>query len=96
MIDSLLEKGIKKETLNMIKGNDSLNYNLTINIDDVLEITDYLKEIGINNIDELLIYNPDLFMGSRIDVEEKFNKFDINNLVNLINEDVENIDFIYE
>lgn len=96
MIDNLLEKGIKKETLSIIKGNETLNYNLTINLDDVLEVIDYFKGIGINNIDDLLIYNPDIFMASRKEVEKKFEQYDINNLVNSINEDVENIDIIYE
>ena len=96
MITDLLNYGINKDTIKHIKEVPSLEYNLTVNIKDVIEIITYLKELNIKDIDSILLYNPDLFIETKKDIEERFNKKDISELVKLINNDYQNIDLLYE
>ena len=96
MIDELLNYGIKKETIDSIKDNPTIEYNLSVNIKDVKDIIIYLASLNINNIDNILLYDPDLFIETKKDIEERFNKKNIIELVNLINDDYENIDLLYE
>ena len=96
MITDLLDCGINKNTIKHIKENPSLEYTLSINIKDVIDIINYLKELNIKDIDNILLYNPDLFIETKKDIEERFNKKDISNLVDLINNDYQNIDLLYE
>ena len=96
MIDELLNYGIKEETLEEIKDIDSLAYDLECNIKDCKEIIIYLLSIGINSVDEVLLYKPGLFLDTKKEVEDLFNKKNISELVKLINDNVENIELIFE
>ncbi len=96
MIDTLMEIGIKKATIEKINENESLTYNLWCNIDDCKSIIEYLKSINIRNIDDILIYKPDMFMETKKDIENMFIKKNLFEIVNLINEDYMNIDIIFE
>jgi len=96
MIDKLLEKGIKIETINILLEDEVTFNDFEVNIDDVLEVIDYLREINISNIDVLLKCYPDLFIGSKKDVEERFKKKGVNFMVSLINDDIENVELLYE
>lgn len=95
MIDRLLEYGINKTTIDKIKEIDFLKYDFEVNIEDTINIINYLKNINIKNIDDLLLNSPDFFFKTKEDVEEMFNKKDINEIVRLINEDYSNIKLLY-
>ena len=92
MINKLLKYGIKEKTIEEIKNIDFYKYNLEINLDNCIEIINYLRSININKIDELMLYVPDMFISTKEEVEERFNRNNINRIVNLINEDYTNID----
>ena len=98
MIDKLIKYGIKKETIESIKEIDSLEYNLEVNLEEIIKIIDYLKSIKINSdvIDKILSYMPDLFLKSEEEIEELFNKKDVNELVNSINDCYINIDLLFD
>ena len=95
MIDRLLEYGINKTTIDKIKEIDFLKYDFEVNIEETINIINYLKNINIKNIDDLLLNSPDFFFKTKEDVEEMFNKKDINEIVRLINEDYSNIKLLY-
>ena len=96
MIDFLIISGIKKQTIDKIK-EESLNvYDLSINKEECIKIITYLKIIGLKNIDEILLNNIGLFLKTKDEIVELFSKQDINHLVNLINENVSNIDILFE
>ena len=95
MINKLLECGIKEDTINKLKDNE-LDYLFEVNINNSIDIINYLKSINITNIDELLLSIPDLFFKPKEIVEDLFNKKNINELVNLINDDYSNIDLLFE
>lgn len=96
MINKLLDYGIKKETIAKIKETIFLEYSFEINFDNCVKTIEYLKSIKILNIDDLLLSVPDLFFKTTKDVIELFNKKDVSELVNLINEDYSNIDLLFE
>lgn len=73
MIEFLITAGISNETINLIKKNNSSNdlYNLYCNQDECLKIIDYLRKIGIKNIDKLLINEIQIFYNIASDVSQK-------------------------
>ena len=63
MIDFLKMVNISDSTLiEMMKNNnEAILFNLSCNEDDALKIINYMQSIGINDIDDLLIYRIDIF-----------------------------------
>lgn len=97
MIDFLSKVGISSKIINEIeiKNTSSTLFDLSCNEDDCLKIIKYLKEIGIKNIDELLIYEIDIFKLPFIELVKKFGKFNIPLFVSFINDDVSAIENIF-
>ena len=60
--------------------------------DNVIEVIDYLQEIGIKYIDSLMIYDIGLFTTDINKVKEAFEKQNIPEFVRDINDDIVNID----
>ena len=89
MIDFLKNVGISDDTLiEMLKNNnETAIFDLSCNEEDAINIINYIKNIGINNIDELLVYRMDIFFLTFEQFVKRLSKFNIPVLVNLINED---------
>ena len=96
MIDFLLVSGIKKQTIDKIKENPSNTYDLSINKEECVKIITYLRLIGINNIDELLLNRLGMFFKTKEEVAQRFINHDLNRMVELINDDLSNIDLLFE
>lgn len=98
MIDFLKAADISDNVLiEMIKNNDGTAiYDLSCNDEDAIEIIKYMKNIGIANIEELLIYRIDIFFLTFEQFIKRLSKFNIPALVNHINENYANIDIINE
>ena len=97
MIDFLKEYEINDNIINNIKNNNSEStlFDLSCNKDNCIKLINYMKNIGIMNIDELLIYEIDIFF---IDYDKLLNKitnYNINEIVRLINTDYNNVDILY-
>lgn len=97
MIDFLKDYGISVETIEDLKRTQSPSFlfDLNCNDEECVKIINYLREIGINNIDELLLYESEIFFKVCKNVITAFSKCDIEELVELINEDASNIEKIY-
>lgn len=95
MIDFLIISGIKKETIDEINKNTSHAFNLNCNKDECVEIIKFLKLIGINNIDDLLLYKTKLFYKTKEEISYLFSKHNTSQLVDQINEDFENIELLF-
>ena len=81
----------------MIKNNDETSiFDLSCNDEDAIEIIKYMRNIGVTNIDELLIYRIDIFFLTFEQFIKRLSKFNIPALVNHINDDYANIDIINE
>ena len=98
MIDFLKTAGISEEVINTMyeMNEDNVLYNLSCIQDDCLKIIEYLKELGIQNIDELLLYELNIFYLEYDEIVKKISKFNIPVFVNLINNDYVVIENIYD
>lgn len=86
----LLEYGIKKETiekLKEIKDDSEVFYCLTQK-DNVTKVINYLQSINVKNIDDILLNRLELFYVPVNKIKESFEKYNINVLVQLLNEDI--------
>lgn len=97
-MEFLLEYNLTNEDIIIIKNN---NYEEVLNIilynkNNVCEIIEYLLSIGIetSTLAQMLSDRLDLFMRSKNDLVEKFDKFNVDNLVTIINDDIANLKFI--
>lgn len=86
----LLEYNISEETIQKIKNNheESMIFSILCFKENVKEIIQYLQSIHIEVIDELLINRLELFLIPKTQLQERFERYNINVLVELINEDI--------
>lgn len=92
----LREYDITDEVIEQIRENNdsSIIQALIYNEQNVGKIINYFKEINIEVIDELLISRPELFTVDVSKIKSEINKYNVEILVNLINEDINSINFI--
>ena len=67
---------------------------LVYNQDNVVMILNYLQELGIENINDILVEKIDFFFRDIDEVKEHFNRYDKDVIVKLINEDISNLDMV--
>lgn len=86
----LLEYGIKKETIEKIKEikDDSEVFYCLTQKDNVTKVINYLRSINVKNIDDILLNRLELFYVPVNKIKESFEKYNINVLVQLLNEDI--------
>jgi len=89
----LLDLGFNNETINKILeiNGDTISLSFECNEENITNIINYLKKIGIKNIDQILIYEVDFFLNNFEEVKRKINNYEI---IDNINEDyayVENL-----
>ena len=98
MIDFLKDANITDDTIiEIMKNNNEASlFNLSCNDEDAIQIINYMRGIGITNIDELLIYRIDTFFITFEQFIKRLSKFNVPILVNLINDNYANIDIINE
>ena len=97
-MDFLKKYELSDEDINIIKNK---NYENIINViiynkNNVCEIIDYLLSIGIEvpTLAQMLSDRLDLFVQPIDDIKEAFDKFNVDNLVTIINDDIANLKFI--
>lgn len=71
-------------------------FNLNCNQKECMKIIELFRELGINNIDDLLINRIEIFFETRKDLEEMFLQHNIPDLVKRINDDYMEIDILFE
>ena len=98
MIDFLKDANITDDTIiEIMKNNNEASlFNLSCNDEDAIQIINYMRNIGVTNIDELLIYRIDIFFITFEQFIKRLSKFNVPILVNLINDNYANIDIINE
>ena len=92
----LREYDITDEVINEMRTNNdsSILQSLIYNEQNVGSIIEYFKSINIEVIDELLISRPELFTVDISKIKSEINKYNVEILVNLINEDINSINFL--
>lgn len=95
MLDFLKECGISDTTINLLNQKYPAElFDLNCNKKEIIKIIDYFRNIGINNIDELLIYETMIFYKTFDFIKDKFSKYDFLDLVSKINDNYEEIEII--
>ena len=94
VLDFLKKANISDDTIKdmLDTHSKSMIYNLSVNEDNCLKIISFMREIGINVINELLLYKLDWFLNTFSYFTNFFRDKDIKNEVNKINEDYMNYD----
>ena len=97
-MDFFKEYGLTDEDITIIKNN---NYESVINVvlynkSSVCEIIDYLLSIGISvkTLAQMLSDRLDLFMRPVDSIKVSFDKYNLENIVTIINDDIANLKFI--
>lgn len=97
-MDFLKKYELSDDDINIIKNN---NYENIINIiiynkNNVCELIDYLLSIGIEipTLAQMLSDRLDLFIKPINDIKEAFDKYNVDNLVTIINDDIANLKFL--
>lgn len=90
MIKFLEELGISSSVIDKIIeiNGDSIIYDFNNSSKNIIEIINYLKDIGVKNIDGLLIEETDLFFKQYEDIKFKIEKFGVKEAVLGINNDL--------
>ena len=92
----LLEEGIQKETIEKIKNHydESMIEQLILEEENVKDVIHYFQKIGIKEIDLLLQTRLEVFTKDINSIKDAFLRHNIKEQVELINQDINNIDFI--
>ena len=92
----LLDLGISEDTLEKIRTNnsDQMLVDAEWNIDRVVDSINYLKNIGITNIDKLLINRFDIVLRGHDDLERTMESLEKDKIVELINKDIKYIYYL--
>lgn len=93
MINYLLDLGLSQEELYDIKEelNEEIYTALELSRSVVKETLTYYKELGVNNLFNIIIKRPDLVLIKKEDVEASISKIDKNLFVNLVNNNIEDL-----
>lgn len=86
----LIDTGLSPEIIKKLeaKYDESALDLLKIERDNVIEVINYFKEIGIRDIETLLITYIEIFTRDVDDVKNAFNKHNIKEVVEKINDDI--------
>lgn len=88
-----LDNYLSKEDLKVVKYNfsnvDKNNFNYYEQ--NIKEIFNYLKDIGVNNFKDILLYRKDICFKDINVLKEEINKINVNLIVYLFNYDISNL-----
>ena len=97
-MDFLLNYGIDNNGIDeIIKNNDSsIIYNVVLNRKNVLEVLDYLKEIGVNDsaMKDLFVHQIGMFFRTKEEIKNVFDEYEMDSIIKSLNYDVNTIDLI--
>lgn len=95
-MEFLLDCGISEESVKKAVVNNSEQTILDAewNMDRVVSSIDYLNEIGIKQIDKILINRFDILLRGRKNLEKLFSKLELKKVISLINKDIKYIYYL--
>lgn len=97
-MDFLSKYNISNEEIELIKKNNSegIINSILINKDNVIEIIDYLVELGVKveAIKDLFLYQIGLFFRTLKEIKEAFDEYETESIVKSLNYDVNTVDLI--
>lgn len=98
MLEFLKNCNINDKTIKEIEASNDKSYlfDLNCNKQECIKIIEYLKEIGITKVDEILVNNTDIFFKTKEEIKEALSNFEISSYVKEINNNYNEIDKLYD
>ena len=95
-MDFLIEEGIQEKLITDLesKYDESVIDLIEIECENIKDVIRFLKRIGIKKVDELMLGYIELFFKDVYVVKKTFDKYNIREVVNAINDDVTYIENI--
>lgn len=95
-MEFLLDCGISEESVKkaMVNNSEQTILDAEWNMDRVVSSIDYLNEIGIKQIDKILINRFDILLRGRKNLEKLFSKLELKKVISLINKDIKYIYYL--
>ena len=97
-MDFLYKYGLTDEDVNEItkRNGEAIIRNISLNKDNVMEVIDYLLEVGVNQtvIRDLFIEQIGMFFRTKDEIADVFDEYEIESIVKSLNYDVNTVDLI--
>lgn len=93
MINYLLDLGLSQEQLYDIKEEVSKEVYTALELSRsaVVETLTYYKELGVNNLYNIIVKRPDLVLIKKEDIKASISKIDKQLFINLVNNNIEDL-----
>ena len=93
MIDYLKKYDLTDNDIASITNRFNFSYinNFEIMMDNVCEILSFLKDYGVTNITNVILYRPDIYFRDLDSFKNDINKFDKNFIIYVFNNDIEDL-----
>ncbi len=98
MLEFLKKVGISESLIDEMLNNIPISslQDINNNEENCLKIILYLENMGVTNIDDLLLYKPDSFKGGISDFVKKFEKYSNKEFIKELNNDFTLIDLLWK
>ena len=97
-MEFLNKYGITEEDIKEIteRNGEAIVKNITLNKDNVIEVADYLLEVGVNKsvIKDLFIEQIGMFFRTKEEIADVFDEYEIDSIIKSLNYDVNTVDLI--
>ncbi len=97
-MDFLLTYGFDQDTIDEVnKNNDAaILYNVELNKKNVVDVLDYLKEIGVNDnaVKDLFLHQIGMFFRTKEEIKTVFDEYEMDSIIKSLNYDVNTVDLI--
>lgn len=89
-MEFLKELDISNDTIEKVRvlNGSSIDIDFNCNSKEIIKIINYFKNIGIENIDGLLVEETDIFLNKFDDMKDKMENYGLSKAVNEINNDL--------
>ena len=97
-MDFLYKYGLTEEDIKEVteRNGEAIIKNITLNKENVMEVVDYLLEVGVNKnvIRDLFIEQIGMFFRTKDEIADVFDEYEIESIVKSLNYDVNTVDLI--
>ena len=97
-MDFLLNYGFDRDGIDAIMNNNdsAIIYNVELNKANVIEVVEYLKEIGVNDyaIRDLFVHQIGMFFRTKEEIKNVFDEYEMDSIIKSLNYDVNTVDLI--
>lgn len=97
-MDFLYKYDITDEDIKLIgeRNGESIVKNVILNKDNVIEVIDYLLEVGVNKsvIRDLFVEQIGMFFRTKEEIVDVFDEYEIDSIIKSLNYDVNTVDLI--